>query len=462
MLHASFHYTPRRSRAMQPPATPALPYACRHRIGAVVLACALACAGSTATAQSSEPAATASTQAWKLSGFGTAGVLHVDSGQPWRYARDLTQRGAAGATSAAVDSRVGLQLQGQLSDRLDAVAQLVVKDRPQGSSADAPLEWAFLGWQLTPGLKLRLGRTSPDLFLLADVRNVGFAYPWVRPSVEYYGWMPFSSMDGADLTLQWRTDAADWRGKLALGRIRSTIGVIDRNEHVRVQGDDTLAATLSRDSGGLLLKASYLRTRMIGESPAVLAPLEQGLQGLRALPVAPVAADAASLIEAMKFGGVSEYAALGAQYEKGPWTAHAEASRVRFSRGVSGGDRGYVSLGYRWSRVTAYAVGARSRPDTPALTLGTDWVAALAPLLGPAGAQQAAALGATATSVANQPRFDQSTRSLGLRWDALDNLAIKVQLDRTHVHPNGSIAWRNSSGLANRATVLSLTADMVF
>lgn len=399
---------------------------------------------------------------WKLTGFGTLGWVHTDSEMPWLFGRDLTQKGAAGPSSVAVDSRFALQLQGELGDHVEGVAQLVLKNRPPGAATDEALEWAFLGWRPRPDLSLRLGRTSPDLFLLADVRNVGFAYPWVRPSVEYYGWMPFSSMDGADLTVRGHTDIADWKAKLAVGKIKATMGVVQREDRLHVEGLDTVAATVTGESGGLLLKASYLRTRLRADTPPAVVPLQQALTSLQALPFEPVAGDAARLRELMAFGGATRYIALGAQYESAGWTIHAEASRVRFAQGGAGGDRGYVSLGYRWERVTWFLMGARTQPQNRAASLSGDWAAALTPFVGAAAAQQTAMLGAAAVGAVNQPRFDQSTRSAGLRWDVRDQLAIKLQFDQTQVHANGAAAWRNGSAQPNRARQVSASIDMVF
>lgn len=248
---------------------------------------------------------------WKLTGFGTLGWVHTDSEMPWLFGRDLTQKGAAGHSSFAVDSRLALQLQGALGDHVEGVAQFVLKNRPPGAASDEALEWAFLGWRPRPNLSLRLGRTSPDLFLLADVRNVGFAYPWIRPSVEYYGWMPFSSMDGADLTVQGHTDIADWKAKLAVGKISATMGVVQREDRLHVEGLDTVAATVTGESGGLLLKASYLHTQLRADTPPAVVPLQQGLASLQALPFEPVAGDAARLLDLMAFGGSTRYIALG-------------------------------------------------------------------------------------------------------------------------------------------------------
>jgi hypothetical protein len=43
---------------------------------------------------------------------------------------------------------------------------------------------------------VRVGRTDLDVFLLTDSRNIGFAYPWVRPPIELYDLVPVTNSDG--------------------------------------------------------------------------------------------------------------------------------------------------------------------------------------------------------------------------------------------------------------------------
>ncbi|HEY7687925.1 MAG TPA: hypothetical protein VH835_04510, partial [Dongiaceae bacterium] len=59
----------------------------------------------------------ASGQAWRFSGFGTLGISHSDTQRQWLFARDVSQRGADGATSLLPDSRLGLQLNWQPGSR---------------------------------------------------------------------------------------------------------------------------------------------------------------------------------------------------------------------------------------------------------------------------------------------------------------------------------------------------------
>ena len=65
------------------------------------------------------------------------------------------------------------------------------------------IEWANIKYQVTPDLSLRFGRIALPIFLAADYRKVGYAYPWVRTPVEVYNALPLSNSDGVDATYRW-------------------------------------------------------------------------------------------------------------------------------------------------------------------------------------------------------------------------------------------------------------------
>lgn len=59
---------------------------------------------------------------------------------------------------------------------------MVGRDRLDNTFENS-VEWAFLKGRLFPKLIVRAGRLGVDVFMLSEYRNIGFAYPWVRPPV---------------------------------------------------------------------------------------------------------------------------------------------------------------------------------------------------------------------------------------------------------------------------------------
>lgn len=131
-----------------------------------------------------------------VNGFGTLGVARSTDSNA-EFIRDISQQdGTAGDWDGDVDSRFGLQLRADLTETLDAMVQGVSRYDHNGSY-EPKLTWAFLRYNPDPAVTLRLGRVALDSYMLADSRDVGYSYLWVRPPVDYYGTRHLSHIDGA-------------------------------------------------------------------------------------------------------------------------------------------------------------------------------------------------------------------------------------------------------------------------
>jgi hypothetical protein len=152
-----------------------------------------------ASAAPSDDGAVPDASRWSLSGFGSVGVVAQSGADGLRLLRSSGQAAADGSASALPDSRLGLQLNWSQGTRWDGTLQAVAMDMPPGASATERIEWASIGYRPDPNARIRIGRTNADMFLYADSRNVGFALPWVRPPVDFYGFAPLAAMDGIDV-----------------------------------------------------------------------------------------------------------------------------------------------------------------------------------------------------------------------------------------------------------------------
>lgn len=410
--------------------------------------------------------AAAESASWRASGYATLGHAELRSDTAEAFARDQTQSQPRGWE---VDSRVGLQLDGRWGPQLGVSLQAVLRPRVPGTPAAQSLEWAFVDWSPRPQWQLRLGRTSPDLFLFADVRSVGIAYPWVRPSQEFYAWMPIQSVDGVDAAYSWSAGDASWKLKLGHGHGDSRVAAQDSGTPGDAHLDAASLLTLTRETPQQRLKLSYLRTTVdLGRAP-VLVTLDRQLAALGAQTQAllpGLAAEAERLREGQGVRGLRQYLALGAQQELGDWQLTAEWSRTWGNARQTSGQRHYLSVARRLDALTLFAITGRSRMTEAALPAPTQWAAQLTPLVGPALAAQAQALGQGAAGAGNLGRSHQRSVGLGLRWDLSPNLAIKGQWDAVRVAPDGRALWDLRAGAdpqaAIKARVISLVLDTSF
>lgn len=155
---------------------------------------------------------------FNVRGYATLGVVHSDNDQADFVSGSLTQSEGAGYTdswSANVDSRLGVQVDANFTDRLTGVVQ-VISEAVANNTFDGDLnenyhpsvEWANLSYRVTDDLTVRAGRIVLPFLGVAEFRKVGFAQTWIRPPVEMYSNVPFSSSDGADVTYRSRIGGA--------------------------------------------------------------------------------------------------------------------------------------------------------------------------------------------------------------------------------------------------------------
>jgi len=382
---------------------------------------------------------------WKLSGFGTLGAVH-SSERNADYSSSALKADGAGRShtwSADVDSKLGAQIDLQLNPRWSAVLQVVTEQRLDYSYRPQ-VEWANVKYQATPELSLRVGRIALPMFIAADYRKVGYAYPWVRTPVEIYGAVPISNSDGADLT--WR-----WNGETVRGTTQAYVGRTEMSlyDGARLHGSGIAGLSQTVEIGDLSLAASIGTTRLtVSLYPELFAGLRTfGEQGQ---------AVADNIITERKRATA---ASIGLNYDPGQWFVLAEVGHYQVDSFLGTTNSLYASGGYRHGALTPYASYARISGKKPAGPHALD-LNGLAPDHAAVGAALNAGLATLLRTIASQ-----TTLSAGLRWDAAPNLALKLQYDR--VTPRGGSrgtmmnldpAFRSGQ----TAHVASATLDFVF
>lgn len=415
-----------------------------------------------AMAQAEIPVAAATPSRLRLNGYGTIGLAHIDQPTGWAFRRDISEPGDPGRSlSPKVDSRLGLQLNFAASERLELVAQAVLRTRSDHGDL-AAVEWAFAAFRPTPEWTLRVGRLNPDAFLLSDHRNVGFAYPWVRPEVGFYGAIPLYSVAGADLQRRWTDGDSYWRLKAYLGQGQMAVTPWNEMPASVVKFRPAMGISLAREANGLTVKANLSRFRIGLSKVDGLVQLDQALAGIAALPIPPIQAQAEDYRGRLGLvSGSLNFVQLGARYEGSDWLWSGELAKV-WGRYPSGHlTNGYFSLGRRLGAVTLFGVVGASRAKDSELS-PPQWAAMLTPMLGLDLAAQIQQAGDGAVMAINANRQQQRSLSLGLRWDLSARFAVKVQWDRFLVEPNGSRAFRNAANQGGRVDVGAVVLDFVF
>lgn len=406
------------------------------RIALLAFPLAIACHGP-AFAQG-DSFSEASSQLLTLRGFGTLGVARTNSDQA-EFVRDLSQPdGVTNHWSGKIDSLVGIQANFQVTEKLDAVAQVVSHYR-YDKTFWPDLTWAFLKYDHDSNFSLRAGRLGTEFYMLADSRQVGYSYLTVRPPGDYYGALPFSYIEGTDL--QMTTPLVDGlvRGKVYSGVSREKAPLADRQWDL--DGSRMTGGHIDYLSGSWQWRLGYAQIRFNHDLP--LADLRDTLNTAGA----QAAASAISVEDKL-----SRFYSAGVAYDKGPLQVQLMLSETRHDSDIFENSRsGYLIAGYRIGEVTPFAGYSWVRSSPKMLSTGLPNVGALT------------VLNATLASTLADSHSDQHTTILGARWDFRRNTALKAQFDHVRGTPQSIFPYRGEKpGFNGNLNVLSLTLDFIF
>ncbi len=97
-------------------------------------------------------------------------------------------------------NHVGVQIYSSLTDKVSVTLGLTAEGGQSRYQVEP--EWAYGTYQFNDDWGLRMGRFKGPFYMVSDYRDVGYAYPWVRPPEEVYSTNPIKSLNGLDLVFQ--------------------------------------------------------------------------------------------------------------------------------------------------------------------------------------------------------------------------------------------------------------------
>lgn len=380
----------------------------------------------------------------RLSGFGTLGYWLSNGPDDLQFRRELGQNlNRLEHHHERADSRLGLQLNYQSSDRLEWVGQVVAREKADNRVFNS-VEWAFVKYRPTDDTEVRLGRIGLATFMLSDYRNVGYAYHWVRPPTEFYGWIPFYSLDGGDVVQTFRVGEGHLKTKLFGGMTHS--GMPWGSDSYQL-GAHILGIGAAWESDEWRLRAYHTRLSFTRNAPfAQLVPYLQA--------AAPLWPSGAQFSDDLVLKGKDlSYSVIGVTWDHDGWQLASEValtkSQTQFSpQGISA----YWSVGKRFDKWLPFVSFARS------------WDLTQLKLAAPPTGFGLEPLAASLVDAYRATHTDQYTASAGVRWDFADHMALKLQWDRTVVSVDGTQMWGYGSVPWNGAPkhVWSATLDFAF
>ncbi|MCL1045813.1 hypothetical protein L2737_10800 [Shewanella electrodiphila] len=335
--------------------------------------------------------------------------------------------GYAGATTSANfddGSKFGLQGTFAISDQTKAVMQLMMKGE---NNWDVEAEWAYVSHTFENGLQARAGKLRLPLFMYSDYLDVGYAQIFVRPPEDVYGPVPFTSYTGADVSYDIEFDDSTLTFQAYGGKsdafgvdLKNILGInatwTDETWTLRgLYGEGSLDGTMTRQS-----------TTSAGIDPSTGLPIYLEV-------TVPLL-----VLDEEK----GQFSAIGGSYDNGSFLAIAEWTRIDVEGVFRNTDSGYLTLGYRIETFTPYVTASFYETTDDDLRQIVDQTSAVY------------------AAIFNGER---KSYSAGLRWDAIDNLAVKF--DVTYSTDFGDTSGGLKSNVAQEfddTTVYTVQFDVVF
>ncbi len=408
---------------------------------------------------------------FRMSGFGTVGAVHSSTNDV-KFNYPGQGGGAGTAWNTSPDSKLAVQGSYKITPSVSATVQVMSKYDAYGSY-EPKVDWAFAKWQALPSLTVRGGRMGAPFFMISDFRDVGYANTPIRPPLDVYGQVPVSQFEGADATYQWALGSST--------TVNATVfagdAASDFSSARRKSGEPTAPGQIlplppsefslsglmglnlqAEMDNGLTFRFGYSQAKMSLSSSSTDLLLSSTASG-------PAAAlrpyvDNSVVIESSKIS----FTGFGVAYDQDDWVASAEYTRRHSESFIADTTGWYVNVGHRFGKFTPYLGLSRLSVDDPNKTNG---LAAAVNAVSGTGAISRGIQG-----LLNVQKIGQRTTSLGVRWDAMSNVAIKAQWDHVtkpadsyglfYTDDPGTAQARSFLNSTRRVNILSLAVDFVF
>jgi len=395
---------------------------------------------------------------FRLSGFGTLGAVRSSTDDAgFNYPGQ--GKGTGKTVSLNADSKIAIQGTYNITPTVSATTQVMTKINADGDYVPN-IEWIFAKWQVTPALTVRAGRIGAPFFMVSDFRDVGYANTTVRPNLDVYGQVPLSQFEGADISYQAHLGSVSLTSTLWSGVSRSDYALAnpDEREPIKVKLSRTLGLNLVAETDmGLTFRFGHTQGKLDASS-STAQQLRQGALGL-ALAIPPDAAKWNSVADLLTVDKVdASFTGIGVAYDSGDWLISTEFTKRKTDSYISDSTGWYVTVGRRIDAFTPYVGLSRLKTDERSSNPATN-------LAVTNGSTDLVSGGVNA--ILNTQKIDQRTATLGVRWDAMSNLAVKAQWDHIRKPANAQGLFFDPSDSnfvaeKRKVNVVTLSVDFVF
>jgi hypothetical protein len=389
--------------------------------------------------------------ALRISGFGTIGIAtSADSNYAFR---SNTQQsvGTHRTWDMGVDSKFGLQANYALTDQISLVTQAVAKRKTE-QDIEASVNWLYVRYSPNDSWSVLAGKMQSPFLALADSTNISYTYPWVRLPIEGYS---FTNPESVAIRVDHRTKLKDFdiTGFAFYGKADD----VKNTKTNTVDYKPLWSIGVGTESDNLTTRLSYTKTTASATSPDITA-----LQGCLTAKTRNAFGPGTCTTPQPFFAAASDgtnrvyaYTDAYVNYTYGNWQFISEAARTAFDAGINPYQQQFntyfVSASYRVGKFTPYVVhGSLKFKGDTVETRGDRFF-----------------INPVFTSILSGSKsVQQSTNTIGVRFDAATNIAIKAQWDMIKRDPNTPGLLKIVPGAPKttdgKTNVASVSLDFVF
>jgi len=262
-----------------------------------------------------------------------------------------------------------------------------------------------------------VGRTVFPTFIASDYSNVSFTYLPVRMPQDVYSLVPFQGVDGIDFIYDTNIGETylQFQGLIAQRDFKIFIDEGIGEAAYELKNTHSLRATLRH--GNWSASAGYLKGKMTVDAPEV-QELAVYLESVT--DIFPVFT---GLANGLSNEGEISFSSFGIQYNSYQVSFSSEYVQRRWdvNLNVSDTDAFYLMAGYhagKWTPYTFYS-NSKNKSKIPLSSYPTE--------------EPAAPITLAISELFSSLLGDGNTKAIGVRYDFLENLAIKAQFERIDV-----------------------------
>ncbi len=109
------------------------------------------------------------------------------------------------------ESLLGVQIKKEFSPTFSLTSQFVSRALNPNDGSRPTVDWLYATWQpeRDSHWTFQAGKFRIPLYYYSDFLYIGYAYPWVRPAPDVYGW-PIYAYNGANVSYRTQLGQGDW------------------------------------------------------------------------------------------------------------------------------------------------------------------------------------------------------------------------------------------------------------